>query len=101
MGKHCCERMELELSRGNEPDADRSLSPDALVAYIAKFDEYGINVHDGGSSMVQIEFCPWCGIKLPDSKRHLWFEKIEALGLDPWSDEIPEAYQSDKWFRYQ
>nr|WP_067736167.1 hypothetical protein [Novosphingobium naphthalenivorans] len=27
---------------------------------------YGIMIHDGGSSMVRINFCPWCGAKLPE-----------------------------------
>ncbi|MEO5645497.1 MAG: hypothetical protein ABIQ40_01565 [Bacteroidia bacterium] len=25
---------------------------------------FGIPIHDGGTSMVVINFCPWCGIKL-------------------------------------
>jgi hypothetical protein len=25
---------------------------------------YGLIVHDGGSSTIQIYFCPWCGERL-------------------------------------
>ncbi|NNK27790.1 MAG: hypothetical protein HKP06_06065 [Flavobacteriaceae bacterium] len=25
---------------------------------------YGIPIHDGGSSIIEIEFCPWCGTEL-------------------------------------
>ena len=28
---------------------------------------YGIPIHDGGSSSVEINFCPWCGIKIDKS----------------------------------
>jgi hypothetical protein len=36
--------------------------PDALVGRFES--EYGIRVHDGGSSYVVIRYCPWCGAKL-------------------------------------
>ena len=58
MKKHCCQSMEYYLS--NE---------DNIVDYWNKYDEYGIPVHDGGTSMIVIEYCPWCGKKLPPSKR--------------------------------
>jgi hypothetical protein len=69
-----------------------------LLAYSPKFDEYGMIIHDGGSSTVQILFCPWCGTKLPDSKRDRWFDELEAQGIDPTSSSIPEVYQTDKWW---
>ena len=25
---------------------------------------YGIPIHDGGSSIIEIKFCPWCGNKI-------------------------------------
>ncbi len=42
---------------------------DTPIIYIKKFDEYGIKIWDGGSSSLIISFCPWCGQKLPNSKR--------------------------------
>jgi hypothetical protein len=45
--------------------------PDAIVDYQARFDEYGLIVHDGGTSVVTIGYCPWCGARLPESKRDL------------------------------
>jgi tryptophan synthase alpha chain len=39
---------------------------DCIVEYWPSQDRYGILIHDGGSSMVAIAFCPWCGTKLPD-----------------------------------
>lgn len=43
--------------------------PDKLIYFSEKFDEYGIIVHDGGSSFSVISYCPWCGSKIPLSKR--------------------------------
>ncbi len=74
--------------------------PDALVAYSEAYDEYGIRVHDGGSSVVNIRFCPWCGAKLPASRRDEWFEKLEALGVsDPAEQDIPIEFTTDAWYR--
>ncbi|KXO98382.1 DUF6980 family protein [Tsukamurella tyrosinosolvens] len=41
--------------------------PDSLIKRSTTFGEYGIRVHDGGSSWVTIAYCPWCGTKLPQS----------------------------------
>jgi hypothetical protein len=71
-----------------------------LVHYTPKFDEYGLVVHDGGSSTRLISFCPWCGAALPGSKRARWFEALAALGIeDPFSASIPDAFRSDLWWR--
>jgi len=53
MKEHCCKRMQDQV----EPcDVHQSQSecPDALITYRAKFDDYGIRVHDGGSSSITI-----------------------------------------------
>lgn len=42
---------------------------DNLIYYSHTFDEYGLIIHDGGSSFITIDFCPFCGTKLPESKR--------------------------------
>ena len=42
---------------------------DNLIYYSEKLDEYGIIIHDGGSSYCTIQYCPWCATKLPESKR--------------------------------
>lgn len=72
---------------------------DHLISYSSEFDEYGIIIHDGGSSTIEISFCPWCGSKLPISKRDLWFDTLERLGYDePFEQDIPEEFKSDKWY---
>jgi hypothetical protein len=73
---------------------------DNLIFYSAKFDEYGLIIHDGGASYVLIGHCPWCGQKLPESKRDLWFDTLEALGFDnPPQDEIPLEFETDAWWK--
>lgn len=90
--------MPVEISR-NCDDLGRVQCPDALIEHVSKYDEYGIVVHDGGSSMVQILFCPWCGTRLPESKRDRWFEELERRGVNPLSDPIPSELETDACFR--
>lgn len=71
---------------------------DDIVKYNNIFDEYGIAIHDGGESIVKICFCPWCGKKLPKSKRDVWFDKLDQMGFEnPFEDDIPEEFKSDEW----
>ena len=72
---------------------------DTPIYYVRKFNEYGLKIFDGGSSFIVLEFCPWCGEKLSESKRNQWFEEVEKLGIDPWTEDIPEKYQTDEWYK--
>ena len=38
---------------------DRFDCPDALLDFNPRMQEYGIIIHDGGSSVVTIGYCPW------------------------------------------
>jgi hypothetical protein len=67
--RHCCERMEERLKLDCSQPEDVFECPDSLVYYADRSNEYGLIVHDGGTSYVVIEYCPWCGAKLPESKR--------------------------------
>jgi hypothetical protein len=88
LGEHCCEEMQRHLVEG-----------DLALRYIPKFREYGILILDGGSSMQEIRFCPWCGCALPPSLRDTWFEEVEALGLEPESPNLPANYRTDAWWK--
>jgi hypothetical protein len=72
---------------------------DTPIIYIEKFDEYGLKIYDGGNSSILIEYCPWCGQNLPKSKRDKWFDEIEALGINPWREDVPEKYKNGSWFK--
>jgi hypothetical protein len=67
--KPCCDQMAENLSVKCDIHVDEYECPDCLIAYSRKYNEYGIIVHDGGTSYVLILYCPWCGAKLPESKR--------------------------------
>ena len=76
-----------------------SFEKEKIVLYNEIFDEYGIPECTGGTSYIIIKYCPWCGGRLPDSKRNEWFEELETLGFDdPFSDEIPSKFRSAEWY---
>ncbi|MFM9835713.1 MAG: DUF6980 family protein [Methylophilaceae bacterium] len=35
--------------------------PDNLVTFDSRSKSYGLIIHDGGSSSIEMMFCPWCG----------------------------------------
>jgi hypothetical protein len=77
---------------------DASISDESGIVYIPKFREYGVKVLDGGTSFLEINYCPWCGNKLPESLRDEWFEILDSLDIDPAADEIPEKFLNDHWY---
>jgi hypothetical protein len=97
---HCCEAMARAVTTECEQHPDRFDCPDALMRYSERFCEYGIIVHDGGSAICSIDFCPWCGARLPASQRERWFDEIASLGFSDLDDPaIPERFHSDEWWR--
>jgi hypothetical protein len=98
MVPHCCEDMRREVERICDQHTDRFDCPDCLVDYSARLREYGLIVHNGGTASVLMRFCPWCGAALPTSLRDQWFDRLRAMGIDPWDGNIPEAYQSSTWW---
>ena len=67
--QHCCERLEESLKLDCSQHKDVFECPDSLVHYSGRSNEYGLIVHDGGTSYIVIRDCPWCGAKLPESGR--------------------------------
>jgi hypothetical protein len=98
--RHCCDELRSQVEHTCKQHRDPFNCPDHLIQYSSRFDEYGIVVHDGGSSYVVIRYCPWCGSCMPESKRERWFEELQAMGFDdPLQQDIPEEYRSDAWYR--
>lgn len=64
------------------------------VRYDPRFDVYWLAA---GNAKQQLFFCPWCGDALPESQRDRWFDALEAEGVDPSRDLIPEIYQTGAW----
>lgn len=50
----CCDEM-LRFTSGNELG----------LLYVNKFRDFGIEYRDGGTSYQRINFCPFCGTRLP------------------------------------
>lgn len=100
MNTHCCEKMTHQVNNKCDVHPRPEDCPDVLISFVEKFREYGIFVHDGGTSSVSIAFCPWCGNELPDSLRDRWFHELELLGFDsPFEQAIPHQYITDAWYR--
>jgi hypothetical protein len=79
---------------------ERNLAETAgTLVYVPKFREYGIRINDGGSSYIVIRICPWCGSKLPQSLRDEWFDRLEALNLEPNDRRIPPSLLTDAWWK--
>lgn len=95
---HCCEDMRRDAEQVCDQHPDRADCPDCLIQYSPRFREYGLIVHDGGSSYIIIRFCPWCGTQFPASLRDRWFEEMERLGIDPGEGEVPEEFLSAAWW---
>jgi hypothetical protein len=58
----CCEMMANQLAWKCDQHSSVFECPDALIS--KHKNEYGLIIHDGGSSSIKIEYCPWCGKKL-------------------------------------
>lgn len=85
---HCCREMESHLTAG-----------EVAIMYIPKFREYGIAVLDGGTSMQEIRYCPWCGTRLAMSLREKWFDLLDETRLEPESPQVPAEMMTDTWWR--
>jgi hypothetical protein len=97
MAQHCCEAMARQVDWHCDRHEDPYDCPDAVVVFSARIRAYGLIVHDGGRSSLEIRFCPWCGRRLPESQRERWFAELEGRGIDPWEDEIPAEFQDERW----
>ncbi|MFR8143659.1 MAG: DUF6980 family protein [Clostridia bacterium] len=100
MSLYCCRRMEENVNQTCKEHSNMFECLEQIITYNRKFNEYGIIIHDGGKSYLLIEYCPWCGAKLPQSKRKLWFEQLYKLEYkNPLEENMPEEFQTDKWWR--
>jgi hypothetical protein len=61
--KHCCDTMSQAVNHHCPKHETVFECPDALIYYSEQDGEYGLIIHDGGTSYQRIAFCPWCGTK--------------------------------------
>jgi hypothetical protein len=64
MRKYCCQRFKESLTHKCKKHSDPFDCPDNLFYFLKKSKEYGLIIHDGGSSFIKIEYCPFCGLNL-------------------------------------
>lgn len=86
---HCCKEM------------NNNIYSQACIFYSEIFVEYGIQLLSDEHSIILLDYCPWCGKKLPSSKREEWFAQLEAMGYDDplFDTHIPDKYKSSEWWR--
>lgn len=104
---HCCEDMERQLNDSRVP-----------IRYVAMFREYRVlelcasqrfkdhftpkdPIHFG----LTIVYCPWCGVKLPDSLFSVWQETLMQIAPHEDGcehvfqlDSVPKEFLSDTWW---
>lgn len=95
-----CVHIADQITHVCEDHPNPSDCPDTLIVYEPRFDEYSIAGRGGRASYTFIRHCPWCAVKLPESKRNRWFQELASLGYDdPVRQDIPDRYLTDRWHK--
>ena len=85
---HGCDQMTMAIRE-----------PELPMTYDSALREYSIIYSNEAYGHHHIDFCPFCGAALPPSLRDEWFERLDALGLEPSSPELPDTMRDDRWWR--
>lgn len=62
--KYCCQRFQETIEHKCQEHDNPFDCPDCLIYFLSKNKEFGLIVHDGGTSFITISYCPFCGEKL-------------------------------------
>lgn len=62
--KYCCFEMAGHIFDSLNEDGEIKHEDVDVIMNELSDGSYGIPIHDGGPSVVKINFCPWCGSKL-------------------------------------
>ena len=94
---HCCQEM-TEQVNSVWPEAESPLqgSTDQRLYWSPVFNEYGL-ICQPSPEVMKILFCPFCGAKLPMSRRDEWFVRLEKSGWKTWGDPIPLELLRHDW----
>ncbi len=63
--KYCCIHMAYYLIEDKKSKKEEAINYDSVVMHTYGRKEFGIPIHDGGTAFIRINYCPWCGEKLP------------------------------------
>jgi hypothetical protein len=78
--------------------------PKVPLKYYPLMREYGLDLYYSYAIQL-IDYCPWCGMKLPQSVREDYFQILKneykvKPGLDKANDpNIPQEFKSDAWWK--
>jgi hypothetical protein len=61
---YCCLVMANNISESLDENQEIKQHDHDVIMNKWKNGTFGIPIHDGGSSVVKINFCPWCGVNL-------------------------------------
>src|SRR4051794_6425538 len=87
--QHCCQEMSEQVNmRGGSQESPLLGTTDKRVYWSPVFDEYGL-ICQPSAEVLTISHCPFCGRRLPPSRRDAWFQRLEATGWKTWGDPIP------------
>jgi hypothetical protein len=65
----CCSDLEYHLNSGCEHHGTGHDCGDRVITRTNR--GFGLPIHDGGSSYIEIWFCPWCGTAItPTEAEH-------------------------------
>ena len=64
MKRHCCEDMDYHTNLNCDMHSDPFECPDKILIFDNKDNDYGLIIHNGGSSSIAINFYPWCSSRL-------------------------------------
>jgi hypothetical protein len=70
---------------------------ESALEYDPRWREYTIAYLSDGS-VQHIEWCPFCGSRLPPSLGDAWLARRDELGIEP-GDEVPPDMRDDRWWR--
>ena len=83
---HACELMRIVLEDGRSALEYDPSWRDYTIAYL------------GDGPVQRIEWCPFCGARLPLSLRDAWLTRRDELGIEP-GGELPPEMRDDRWWR--
>src|SRR5258708_2800309 len=91
-GPHCCLTMDAELSKDG-----------AVLYYSPRYREYGVKLPKSSGGIL-MDYCMFCGKKLPKSVSDEWFEILEKeYGLErPLTGDkkkVPKEFVTDEWWK--
>jgi hypothetical protein len=94
---HCCQEMSTQVNLFSEGErGPLQGTTDKRVYWSPIFDEYGL-ICQPSAEILAIRHCPFCGTRLPMSRRDAWFARLERTGWRAWGDPIPRSLLNHDW----